>query len=174
MKSLLLSFFVILASMLPVQAQYTGKMVQKDSCEYMLQVVLKDSSLCYQRLPYRVFKFEQADINGDGCDDFVVGVIKKTILDSALRKRINIWRIENKNIVPLWLGSKMSHTLVDFEVKRIGSESRIFTVELDCHDLFLVAEYKWHSFGLKFIRYLSREISFEQAKLLMNLPNEKD
>jgi hypothetical protein len=37
---------------------------------------------------------------------------------------------------------------------------------MESNGLFLVAEYEWHSFGLKFTRYLKREIDFNEASEL--------
>jgi len=155
-------------------AQFTSHIVRVDSAKNRLEVVkhlpLGDSVVFTKRMPYPVYKFIQADIDNDGIDEFLVGSIRITILDSAVRKRINIWRVENNAIVPMWLGSKMPHPVYDFDVNRQLNKTIIRTIEFEPNTLFLVAEYEWHSFGLKFIRYVKREISLDEAfKLVKNI-----
>lgn len=172
-KIALLFFLFFLFELL--NAQNTGRVVQLDSGKYLLRVVrlssLNDSIIIEKRLPYEIFRFEEADINGDGQVEYLIGAIKKTPLDTFLRKRINIWKVENNQIVPMWLGSKMPQPLYDFEIQR-SPKFRILTIEYERDGLFLVAEYEWRSFGLKFIRYLQREILLKQALTLINNNDE--
>jgi hypothetical protein len=158
--------------------QYSGKLIQIDSCKYLLRVTKHnpsgDSLLLTKRLPYPVFKLIQADANNDGQDDFITGIIKKTTFDSIPRKRINIWKVEKDAIVPLWLGSKMSHPLYDFVAKRAEHEIHFVTIEFEADGKTLMVEYKWHSFGLKFIQYLNREISLDEANKLLNVYGQQN
>jgi hypothetical protein len=154
-----------------IQAQYTSRIISTDSTRNMLEVVhhlsSKDSVVYTKRLPYPVYKYYQADIDNDGIDEFLVGSIRITILDSTIRKRINIWRLDSKGIVPMWLGSKMPHPVYDFEVNRSANKTRIRTIEFEQNELFLVAEYEWHSFGLKFVQYIKRQKTLEEASILI-------
>ena len=126
-----------------------------------------DSIIYTKRLPYPVYRYIQADIDNDGIDEYLVGSERITILDSIVRKRINIWKIRNNTIAPMWLGSKMPHPVTDFNVLRSEEKTVLRTIEIESNGLFLVADYEWHSFGLKFIRYIKREIDFNEASVLL-------
>jgi hypothetical protein len=168
MKFKIISFLITFGSIQSILAQFSSKLIQLDSSKYMLQVIKYvkpyDSIVFFKRLPYKVFKLRQADINNDGQDEFIVGAIRKTFLDSITRKRINIWKIEDKNIVPFWLGSKMPFPLYDFEIYKSNKDFKFFTIEYESNGLFLLAEYEWHSFGLKFIGHIKRNISLKEAQ----------
>src|SRR5260221_3957917 len=84
--------------------------------QHSLLVTLKEGKVNYIRgynhdslksewpLRYPVFKFiNGGDINQDGNEDLMVGVIKATRRDSVVRKRLFLFQIKNKIIIPLWL-----------------------------------------------------------------------
>jgi hypothetical protein len=75
--------------------------------------------------------------------------------------------------VPKWLGSFLPHPLYDFELASKNNNFYIITIEYDQNNLFLVSEYEWHSFGLKFIRYINRNISLNEALTLLTNSYEK-
>lgn len=154
-------------------AQVVGSVEYKSSFSYFLKVSVfsknGDSMSFFRNLPYPVYRFVQADVNGDGIDEFLIGSVRITILDSVVRKRVNIWKLENNRIVPMWLGSKMPHPVFDFSVVKEFNKCYVRTIELESNDLFLVADYEWHSFGLKFVRYLQRGLTLDNA--CQYLPN---
>jgi hypothetical protein len=127
-----------------------------------------DSSIAKWELPYPVFQFQIGDIDNNGSDDILVGVIKKTRFDSTLSKRIFIFKNYNGLIRPLWLGSRLGQPLVDFTFVKVEEEARIRSLEIERSGTYLVAEYKWQKFGLEFIRYLNREIDYKEALALLN------
>jgi hypothetical protein len=112
---------------------------------------------------YEVFRLDTGDINNDNTADILVGVIKKTRFDSICRKRIFIFKLVDGYIRPLWLGSRVSQPLEDFRVCKGNPYNIIRTMELERDNSFLVAEYHWQGFGLAFIRYLARELSYKKA-----------
>lgn len=166
-RPLLIILCSLLIHMESTKAQMKAKIVRIDSCNYTLIATLYtgegDSTVTCRRLPYKVFKIRQADINGDGKDDIVVEAEKKTVLDATVRRRLNIWQIQNNRIVPLWLSSFLPHPLYDFEIKPCDNGNHVVTIEYEEDQRFLVAEYKWHSFGLKLVHYIGRELPLENA-----------
>nr|WP_319399506.1 hypothetical protein [uncultured Carboxylicivirga sp.] len=122
-------------------------------------------------LPYPVYQFQIGDINNDEVDDIMVGVIKTTRFDSTMSKRLFIFQNYEGYVRPLWLGSRLGHPLVDFTYTRIDEGSRIRSIEQEQSGNYLVAEYRWRSFGLDFTKYLKREVDIEEAKKLLKHTN---
>lgn len=116
------------------------------------------------KLPYATYRFAVADINADGNDDILVGVIKATRFDTVPGKRIFIFKTIDGKIRPLWLGSRVGSPLYDFLPVKDTSGFKIRTIEYEQSGNYLVAEYYWESFGLKFSDYLAREIALDEAK----------
>jgi hypothetical protein len=123
-------------------------------------------------LRYPVFKFiNGGDINQDGNEDLMVGVIKATRRDSIARKRLFLFQIKNKIIIPLWLGSSVSHPLEDFISYKNDSVTTIRTIEKEGNDRYLVADYTWRDFGLNFEKYIKRDLTLDKAGKIMNQLN---
>lgn len=103
---------------------------------------------------FPVYKMKVADINNDGRVDVLVGVIKKTRMDSVRRKRVFIYNLYKGKISPLWLGSRFGFPITDFEVLNEKGVNKILTTERDKSGKLLKALYKWKGFGFEFIRYI--------------------
>ncbi|MCI5057584.1 MAG: hypothetical protein MRY83_15835 [Flavobacteriales bacterium] len=114
-------------------------------------------------LPYPTYQFQVGDINNDGLDDALVGVIKKTRYDSSMSKRLFIFKNYKGKVRPLWLGSRLSYPLVDFKVLKNKGETRLLSLEQSSESKFLVSEYKWYKFGLSFEKHLVKDLSWEEA-----------
>lgn len=131
----------------------------------------KENIISEWKLNYPVYHFECADINGDGSDDILVGVIKPSRFDSVSRKRIFIFKLFDGYIRPLWLGSRVSQPLEDFKVIRSQPLNLIRTIEYEENGNFLVAEYKWKGFGLTFVKYIIRNSKLEEVRKIFNQTN---
>ncbi len=119
-------------------------------------------------LPYPVYRFDTGDVNSDSVVEALVGVEKTTRFDSCMHKRLFIFKNFDGKVRPLWLGSRLGQPIVDFRVVTVDDEVRIRSIEEERNGKFLVAEYRWDSFGLKFIRYTCRDFEFETAKDFFN------
>jgi len=153
--------------------QVFSTLVRADSSGYILVIKNKNDVLIDRKhFSYPVFKLRQADIDQDGQDEFVLGVRKITVLDTTVRNRINIWKLDHNRLVPMWLSSFFPHPLYDFEVHTLQHEVVVLTIEYDKDKRFLVSEYVWHSFGLKFKRYIKRNVNLAEALTLIQNPDE--
>ena len=127
------------------------------------------------RLPYPVYQFQTGDVDGDGSEDAMVGVIKKTRF-YPLGKRLFIFKQidakatasmhRRKLVRPMWLGSKLGGNLEDFRyVAPADGDSlgRIRALESTTDSLFAVSDYKWSGFGMKFDHLIIKGVDKETA-----------
>lgn len=136
-----------------------------DTLHYV-QVADYDGRVERWPLPYPVYRFQTGDINGDGRTDVLVGVIKSTRYDPQVARRLFIFKVyKDRYIRPLWMGSRLSHPLVDFRFAHIDGQPRVLTIERDTTpERYLMAVYRWRSFGLDFVAYHARGISLDEAR----------
>jgi hypothetical protein len=111
------------------------------------------------RLPYPVYQFQTGDINGDGELDAMVGVVKKTRFYQETGRRLFIFKQINGKVRPLWLGSKLGGILEDFRYK----DGKIRALESTTDSLYVVSDYKWSSFGMKFDHFIIKGVDKETA-----------
>lgn len=103
---------------------------------------------------YDIFKLRLADIDGDGSTDLCMALLKETRFDPVMRRRLFLLRRDHNNLRPLWLGSRLCHTFVDFEtIIEPNQPVRIRAQETDPQNQPLVGVYKWHNFGLSLLYY---------------------
>ena len=114
------------------------------------------------RLPYPVYQFQTGDVDGDGRADAMVGVVKSTRFYPEKARRLFIFKqvistaAHSKGQVkarPLWLGSKLGGILEDFRYVAPAegdSMGRIRALESTTDSLYVVTDYRWESFGMKF------------------------
>lgn len=127
------------------------------------------------RLPYPVYRFETGDVDGDDSADAMVGVVKATRFYPEQARRLFIFKaVRGKKksgskgdgnakakvkVRPLWLGSKLGGVLEDFRF----TGGRIRALESTADSLYVVAEYRWQSFGMAFDRFLIKGVDRETA-----------
>jgi len=141
-------------------------LIRKNDSLHYVQIET-DSSLDKWELPYSVYQFQIGDIDNNGKDDMLIGVVKTTRFDSTMRKRLFIFKNYKGLVRPLWLGSRLGQPLVDFSFVKANEGGRVRTVEHERSGKYLVAEYKWRKFGLEFTRYITREINYDIALALL-------
>ena len=127
-----------------------------------------DSSRDVWQLHHSVYRFCTGDIDGDSIIDAIVGVEKATRFDPVVRRRVFIFRNIDGKVRPLWMGSRLGRPVVDFNVVKVDGETRLRSVEEEANGKFLVAEYRWSSFGVKFIRYICRDFEFDDSMEFLN------
>ena len=111
------------------------------------------------RLPYPVYQFQTGDIDGDGHDDAMVGVIKSTRFFPEKEKRLFIFKLVNGKARPMWMGSKLGGKLEDFKY----IEGRIRALESTTDSLYVVSDYRWSGFGMAFDHFLIKGVNRQTA-----------
>lgn len=111
------------------------------------------------RLPYPVYQFQTGDVNGDGSEDAMVGVIKSTRFYPEKARRLFIFKQVNGKVRPLWLGSKLGGILEDFRFV----DGKIRALESTADSLYVVSDYRWGGFGMTFERFIIKGVNRETA-----------
>lgn len=102
------------------------------------------------RLPYPVYQFQTGDVDGDGSEDAMVGVVKSTRFYPEKARRLFIFKQVNGKARPLWLGSRLGGTLEDFRF----IDGRIRALESTTDSLYVVTDYRWSGFGMEFDHFI--------------------
>ena len=111
------------------------------------------------RLPYPVYQFQTGDVDGDGHIDAMVGVVKSTRFYPEKARRIFIFKEINKKARPMWLGSKLGGILEDFRYV----DGKIRALESTKDSLYVVSDYVWGGFGMKFDHYIIKGVNKQTA-----------
>jgi hypothetical protein len=114
---------------------------------------------------YKPYQLDTGDINRDGRTEILVGLVKSTEFDPEEKKRLFILRIDEGQLRPLWLGSKVCQQLVDF--KSI-SNGVVRTLEQTKEGNYAIGIYEWQGFGLTLIKYISNEKPYDEAIAIFN------
>jgi hypothetical protein len=112
------------------------------------------------KLPYSVYQFQVGDVDGDGCEDAMVGVVKPTRFYPERGRRLFIFKQVNGKVRPMWMGSKLGGILRDFRYVEGGS---IRSLEMTADSLYVVADYRWAGFGMAFERFIVKGTDEETA-----------
>lgn len=116
------------------------------------------------KLPYPVYQFQTGDVDGDGKTDAMVGVIKSTRYFPEKGRRLFIFKNYEGYVRALWLGSRLGGILQDFRF----TDGLIRSLETTTDDKYVVAEYRWEHFGMRFQRFLVTNVSREEALQVFN------
>ena len=115
-------------------------------------------------LPYRVYRFCTADLDGDGKDEAIVGVVKSTRFFADPDRRIFLLKNYDGQIRTLWRGSRIGRRLVDFQAN--GGIIRCL-MQMN-GDRYSVADYSLSRFGLRFERYVVEETSEDEGRKVLH------
>ena len=122
------------------------------------------------RLAHPVYQFQTGDVDGDGSEDAIVGVIKKTRYFPVGKRLFIFKQIDGsggaKLVRPMWLGSKLGGILEDFRYVAPAegdSLGRIRALESTSDSLYVVSDYRWSGFGIKFERFIIKGVDKETA-----------
>ncbi|MCQ2975777.1 MAG: nuclear receptor-binding factor 2 [Bacteroidales bacterium] len=120
----------------------------------IIQHIVNDSIISEWELKYPIYNFDYGDLNSDGENEIVVGVVKKTRYWKK-GNRLFIYKLYNGKLIrPLWLGSRLGGEILDFKVERDSIPARIFTIE-DYNDSIVNVMYSLGGFGLNYQKIIN-------------------
>ena len=120
---------------------------------------------------YPVYRFETGDVNGDGVVDAILGVVKSTRYDPVVRRRVFLFKNYKGHVRPLWFGSRLGNPIVDFHF--LAREGVLRVMEREQDGSYLVADYRWQSFGMQFVRYELRHATEADARKRLSQESQK-
>ena len=106
-----------------------------------------------------MYQFQTGDIDGDGSADAMVGVVKGTRFYPEKGRRLFIFKQVNGKARPLWMGSKLGGILEDFRY----ADGKLRALESTTDSLYVVSDYVWEGFGMKFDHYIIKGVNKETA-----------
>lgn len=169
---LMLIVSICQAQGLKTQTPQTFELRQENDSLYWLGVKGGSKNDAW-RLPYPVYQFQTGDVDGDGSEDAMVGVIKGTRFYPEKARRLFIFKqIDGhtaageacKKARPLWLGSKLGGILEDFRFVEPADTADgdrrgiIRALESTTDSLYVVSDYVWSGFGMKFDHYIIKGV----------------
>lgn len=110
-------------------------------------------------LPYPVYRFQTADVDGDGTPNALVGVVKSTRFHPEVARRLFVFKPVRGRVRPLWLGSKLGGVLHDFHF----ADGLLTALEQSPAGGWALTQYRWEQFGFTFVRFLLKDVARETA-----------
>lgn len=154
---LLLALIVALQT-LPCDAQTFALETESDSLNWL--TLTQDGTARRCQLPWPVYRFCRGDLNGDGIEEAMVGVVKSTLYYPEKARRLFIYKNYHGYIRPLWLGSRLGGILHDF----CYHDGEVVSLEAKTTGRYSVCAYRLANFGLKFDRYILQDAEEEHAR----------
>ena len=111
-------------------------------------------------------KVQLGDVTGDGINEIAVCVYKTAEFHPIMAKRPFFFNLVDGNLVPMWLGSRLSRPFDDYVLRDIDSDGidEIVSVEQLEDGKRVLAAYDWRDFGFEM---LAQSEAFD-GKLIFN------
>ena len=163
MSRLLLIAMALLTATIGQAQEFTMKHVS-DSLSML--ILRTDSMLDRWEIRHPVYRFCTGDVNCDGQQEALVGVVSATRFYPEQGRRLFIYKNVRGRIRSLWMGSRLGGILQDFRYV----DGCVRSLETDNHGRYYVAEYSLRKFGLGFDRFLAEAVGRDEALTLFESP----
>ena len=111
-------------------------------------------------LGFPVYRLAQGDVDNDGHPDLLVGPVKRTRLDTAVRRRLFVYSLgRDGQLRPRWRGSQLMFKLLYFSALPSTARTYIRTIEQEPGGGYCIGQYYWQGFGLVLDRFRARRLS---------------
>lgn len=140
-------------------AQHFDVETESDSLSWL--VLRTDSAITDRhKLPFPVYQFCVGDVDRDGNEDALVGVVKTTRFDPTPARRLFIFKNHRGRIRALWMGSRLGGILEDFTFR----DGSVLTLQSTTDRRFVVLEHEWRKFGLGAKRFIKAGVTLDEAR----------
>ena len=119
---------------------------------------------------YPVYRLETGDVDGDGLEDAIVGVVNRTRHDPNLRRRIHLYKNVGGHVRPMWLGSQLGGILEDFRF----INGKVRTLQSTNDGRYVVMTHRWRPFGLGADSILVKNVSREEGERWLDTRNTRN
>ena len=133
-----------------------------DTCNVL--VLTTDSMSDEWLLSYPVYQFRTGDVDGDGVEEALVGVVKSTRFYPEKGNRLFVFKNRDGRVRPLWMGSRLGEELVDFCV----ADGKLISIERCRNGQYNLDEWEWSRFGPRFSKYILTNSTFEKVNQTFN------
>ena len=163
MKKFVIFLFCMMAGNAVAQ---TFSLLQKNDSLHVL-ILDTDSTHSELILRYPVYRFCTGDLDGDGIEEVMVGVIKPTRFIHETDKRLFIYKNHKGRIKRMWMGSKVGGQIIDF----CCVDGFLICMSKMEDNKCIIAKWKPARFGIEFLGYIAENIDEQTALELFNQIN---
>ena len=111
-------------------------------------------------LGFPVYRLAQGDVDNDGRPDVLIGPVKRTALDTVVRRRLFVYSLDSAGALrPRWRGSKLMFNILYFKTVIKQSRTYVQTIEQEPTGRYCVGQYHWQGFGLVLDKFLARRLA---------------
>lgn len=118
---------------------------------------------------YNPWKITMIDIDNNGSNDLVVGTYKTTKYFNEYENRVFVFNVDRDYIYPKWLGSKIGHSIINFEVigDVVAKSNKLKIVQNNIeNNSIMINHFIWNGFGFSFDKaileyYYNNTFSFD-------------
>ncbi len=98
-------------------------------------------------------KVQLGDVNGDGISEIAICVYKTTKFHPVMAKRPFFFDLVEGNLIPVWLGSRLSRPFDDYILYDIDVDGidELISIELLENRQRVIAVYNWRGFGFEML-----------------------
>lgn len=147
--------------------------------EYALKdnepIIASDAAYSFDLAILQPLKVQVGDINGDGLMEIAICVYKEAQFHPVMAKRPFFYDLEEGELIPIWLGSRLSRPFDDYILCDIDADDteEIISIERQEDESCVIAAYNWKGFGFEVFALsdsFAGALAFEPA--LGTLPEE--
>ena len=150
---------LLLAAPVAATAQHFALETQSDSLSWLV-LNNDDGTTDRHKLTFPVYQFCVGDVDGDGSEDALVGVVKTTRFDPNMARRLFIFKNHKGHIRALWMGSRLGGILEDFTFR----DGRVLSLQSTKDHKYVVLEHEWRKFGLGAKRFIRMNVTLDEAR----------
>ena len=133
-----------------------------DTCNVL--VLTTDSMSDEWMLHYPVYQFRVGDVDSDGIEEALVGVVKSTRFYPEKGNRLFVFKNRDGRVRPLWMGSRLGEEIVDFRV----ADGKLVSIERCRNGQYNLDEWEWSRFGPRFSKYILSKTTLEEVNQTFN------